>query len=140
MLDRAEVDDLFPDAAVLLEMQAPHIAERDDVQFWAVVNKSKFTVNGPPRMKLHARTSDSNVRVYFDERVNVWLRYSCGVASKPRREVCRPYCIAPMPLDLPVTMTTTATLTELVYSEYIESVVEMYSAHSEPSWAEWVRK
>lgn len=78
-LTREQAEERYPEAIVLFDIQAEHIAQRDDAQFFAVNNRAN------ERVKLHARTSDRSVRVYFDERVGVWIRYSQGVTSRPRR-------------------------------------------------------
>lgn len=84
-LTREQAEARYPEAIVLLDIQAEHIAQRDDVQFFAVANKGVTLSTPRAKVKLHARTSDRNVRVYFDERVGVWIRYSQGVTSRPRR-------------------------------------------------------
>lgn len=123
---REDAERLFPEALVSLDVSAAHIAEQDDVQFYATKQ----------HRRLHARSSIG--RAHWEPKVGVWIRYSCGVTSRPRREVCRPYCVAPAPLDPPTTTTTTTTTTTLariLHAEYGQSIVEMYAAGN--SWTRW---
>lgn len=123
-IDRSVVEERWPDALVLFDFQASHIAEQDDVVFY----QSKAG------KRLHARSAMG--RAHWDAAVGVWFRYACGVTSHPRRDA-RKYCVAPEPLDPPAT--TTATLTELIYSsKYVESIVDMYESETS-AWMHWLR-
>lgn len=72
-MEDVQVD--FPEALVLLDWQVPELARAE---------RAKFVVLG--KLELEMYVGERLVRARWHAGPQVWVRYSCGVSSHPRRE------------------------------------------------------